>query len=33
MLDICADKTPKIRGTLYKTTSQGLILEEQVFFS
>ncbi len=33
MLDICADKTPKIRGMLYKTTSQGLILEEQVFFS
>ena len=23
MLDICADKTPQIRGMLYKTTSQG----------
>lgn len=33
MLDICVDKTPKIRGMLYKTTSQGIILEEQVFFS
>ena len=33
MLDICADKTPKIRGALSKTTSQRLILEEQVFFS
>ena len=30
MLDICVDK---IRGMLYKTTSQGIILEEQVFFS
>ena len=33
MLDIGVDKTPKIRGTLSKTTSQGLISEEQVFFS
>ena len=33
MLDISADKTPQIRGTLYKTTSQRLIIEEQVFFS
>ena len=33
MLDISVDKTPQIRGTPYKTTSQGLILEEQVFFS
>ena len=28
MLDICADKTPKIRGTLSKTTSQRLIFRK-----